>query len=357
MPAASSDSQAWWRSVDSITQAMLGATIAEAGFRRKLGGRAVVFGALCGLLPDLDILVGFAGEWATLVHHRGFSHSLLVLPLVAPLIGWLGYRWSRRAAPFRRWVYLAWWALLTHPLLDVCTTYGTQLLWPISNTRFAIDAVAIIDPLYSGVLLLALILGRWRLLPARTRQVIAATALAVTTGYLILGFAQSRRAVALADSQFDRDGTAVGDVRVIPTLANIWVWRVVARDTAGNLRIGHVSTWSKRATVFQTLEVRNGPLIEAARESPRGQVFNWFAMGLVSASTERHGQGSTVYLRDQRYGMLTRPTEGLFGAAFRFDDSGELLEARRMGHNRRFDWRAELSATWHLLVGRAADSS
>ena len=76
--------------MDSITQAVLGATIAEAGFRRRLGGRAVAFGAICGALPDLDIAAGFIDQWATLTNHRGFSHSLLVLPLVAVGMGWVG---------------------------------------------------------------------------------------------------------------------------------------------------------------------------------------------------------------------------------------------------------------------------
>ena len=68
--------------MDSITQILLGTTIAEAGFREKLGGRAVIAGAVLGALPDLDIVTRCAGPWAFVKYHRGPTHSLIVLALV-----------------------------------------------------------------------------------------------------------------------------------------------------------------------------------------------------------------------------------------------------------------------------------
>ena len=72
--------------MDSITQAALGATIAQAGFSTRLGRRALLFGAVAATLPDLDVVVRAAGQWAVVEHHRGATHSLPVLALATGLL-------------------------------------------------------------------------------------------------------------------------------------------------------------------------------------------------------------------------------------------------------------------------------
>lgn len=339
--------------VDSITQAVLGATIAEAGFRKRLGGGAVAFGAVCGALPDLDMTLRFIDEWAVLVHHRGFSHSLLLLSLVAPLAGWLGYRVTGRS--LGGWIHLALWALLTHPLLDVCTTYGTQLLWPVTTKRFAIDAVAVIDPFYTLPLFVAVLVGRFRRIPASTSSRLATFALALTTGYLALGFVQSRRGIALGSAELQGLEFPAVEIRATPTLANIWLWRIVARGEDGNLRTGFVSTWSPKRIKFESLDRPDDPLVAAALQSRRGRVFTWFAMDMVSARVERHANGAIVYLHDQRYGPVTHPREGLFGVAARFDAVGRLLGVHQTPPRRDFDLAGELMASWRLIRGRESE--
>lgn len=75
--------------MDSITQAALGATIAAAGFERRLGRKSLVFGAAVGTLPDLDIIARIGGEWAMLIHHRGVTHGILFALLATPSsAGW-----------------------------------------------------------------------------------------------------------------------------------------------------------------------------------------------------------------------------------------------------------------------------
>jgi len=154
--------------MDTSTQAVLGAAVGQALFGHRLGRRAAVWGAVGGLIPDLDMLAVLAtGAWGEFVLHRGPSHSLLFAPVFGPLLGLAVWRFhSRRRAvdpgaadrdghatrhpgdPERRgtWMWLFTAALFTHPLLDVFTSYGTQLLAPFSRQRFACDAVGIIDP-------------------------------------------------------------------------------------------------------------------------------------------------------------------------------------------------------------------
>ena len=72
--------------MDTVTQIVLGGTIAEAGFRKRLGKKSILFGAFCGWFPDIDIFF-HSGGWEEMVAHRGLTHSLLFLPLIAPLLG------------------------------------------------------------------------------------------------------------------------------------------------------------------------------------------------------------------------------------------------------------------------------
>jgi membrane-bound metal-dependent hydrolase YbcI (DUF457 family) len=65
--------------MDSLTQVVLGAAVAEAAIGRRVGRRAALFGAVLGTLPDLDVFVSFGGVVEDFVYHRGASHSLLVL--------------------------------------------------------------------------------------------------------------------------------------------------------------------------------------------------------------------------------------------------------------------------------------
>jgi membrane-bound metal-dependent hydrolase YbcI (DUF457 family) len=202
--------------MDIVTHALLGSAIAEAGFREKLGARALVAGAVLAVLPDADVVVRLQGPWEVLKYHRGPTHSLIVIALVSPLIGWLLWLWTRKhARPARggpapetqghrispwNWILLAFAAFVQNPLLDLCTSYGTQLLWPLTTRRFAIDAVAIIDPLYTLPLLAAFLIA---CIPGirRLTRTFAACVLVLTTGYLAFGFLQMERARSLASAQ------------------------------------------------------------------------------------------------------------------------------------------------------------
>ena len=82
--------------MDSITQATLGAAVGEWLLGRKLGNRALAWGALLGTLPDLDVLIApFLDTAGNLWWHRGPSHSLLVMLLASWLLSpWLAGRWK-----------------------------------------------------------------------------------------------------------------------------------------------------------------------------------------------------------------------------------------------------------------------
>src|SRR5262245_32374418 len=137
--------------MDPPTHGLLGAAIGQAVFGRTLGRRALLWGAVGGMLPDVDVVMTAAGPMGEWLYHRGLTHALWVPPVAGALLGTAMARRARRTEPERdahagQWRWLFVLTLLSHPLLDFCTTYGTVLLAPFSYRRFAIDAIAIIDP-------------------------------------------------------------------------------------------------------------------------------------------------------------------------------------------------------------------
>lgn len=134
--------------MDSINQAVLGASIQGALLGRWQGRKALLYGAMLGTLPDLDAVIDYGDAVAEMTYHRGFSHSLFVLFSVALLLTWL----VRRVYPHPGYSTQRLFAtlvlvLLTHPSLDSFTSYGTQLFWPLMPTPTAWSSIFIIDPL------------------------------------------------------------------------------------------------------------------------------------------------------------------------------------------------------------------
>ncbi len=332
--------------MDTLTQLSLGAAVGLAGWRH-FGRRALLFGAFCGLLPDLDVVLsaGPGGDWRGLVSHRGSSHSLLVLPLVAIPLGAAAWRTLGRRGSPREWIHLAFWALITHPLLDACTTYGTQLLAPLSRRRFSWDAVAIIDPLPTLPLLLAVALGLRAAAGARTVS-LARGALAWLLVYLLAGAGLSSLARTEARTLLQARGfEPVALITPVPMVFSP-LRRVVARDADGRLMVGAIVPWAPERHLLVALPAPDLPRAQAALDTPHGRTFAWFANGFISAEERPDG----TWLSDQRYGLFVETSWTPFRAWLPAGAPPEDLElAQERGG---LDAAAELAAGWALLTGR-----
>lgn len=222
--------------MDSLTQIVLGAAVAAAIAPPQHRRAALLAGAALGTLPDLDVLpVNLLTDDPVLrmTWHRSFSHSLLVLPLVA----WMIWEWCRRrggrvAESPRRWFWAIQLALCTHPLLDAFTVYGTQLLWPLPFKPVMWSSVFIIDPLYTVWLLLACMIA-WFLRERLAAQRMLLVGLSLSSLYLLA----SLGAKSMVEREAERSLAAVGLEDAprfsVPMPFNILLWRVVAMTPSG----------------------------------------------------------------------------------------------------------------------------
>ena len=151
--------------MDSISQLVLGASIAHIALGERLGKRALMLGAVVGTLPDLDVLVPYVDAIENFTYHRSWSHSLFMLTLFSfPLAKLCQHFFSTVALSYSRWWLGLWLVLVTHPLLDGFTVYGTQIWWPLSTPPTAWGSVFIIDPIYTVPLIIGVVIAckrRW----------------------------------------------------------------------------------------------------------------------------------------------------------------------------------------------------
>jgi inner membrane protein len=214
--------------MDSVSQIALGAAVTVAAMGRSTAvWKAAAWGALAGTLPDLDVLIDHGDPIRNMVLHRGATHApfwltLFSLPLAAAVARLHG-EWDRR----RRWWLALWLALVTHPLLDAMTVYGTRLALPFSDHPFGVGSIFIIDPLYTLPLLAGVVVA---LRAGGTRVGFAANAagLVLSTAYLGWGFAVQQHVDRIARESLAVQGIAAERVLVTPTAFNSVLWRVVA---------------------------------------------------------------------------------------------------------------------------------
>ena len=302
--------------VDSLTQAVLGAAVGEAVAGPRLGRRAALWGAVAGTLPDLDVLAApFLDTAGELHFHRGLTHGLAFSFVVGPALGWAVWRFERwragrdpdrpahDAGTWRAWTAVWFWALLTHPLLDTFTVYGTQLLAPFSDRPFALGSVFIVDPLYTvplaGFLLAALLTRR------DTRQrTWAGWGLAVSTAYLAWGLVAQQVAHRATLRALEAEGVRPARVLTAAAPLTTVLWRSVAEvetDSGTVYLTGLRSLFDDGPDMaFRATEARRDLLAPYAGSRP-AETLRWFSRGWLRVRPAPPGEGG-VAVSDLRFG-------------------------------------------------------
>lgn len=213
--------------MDSLTQLALGATVSVAVMGRHTAvWKAALWGAVAGTLPDLDALIDHGDAILNMVLHRAESHSLMYLTLLAPLLGALVARLHGEWPLWRRWSWVMWGVLFTHPLLDWMTVYGTQLLQPFTDYPYGVGSLFIIDP---GVTL-PLLVGLIAALSFRAQRGLRwnTVGLALACGYVGWSVLAQAQATGTARAELVKLGVQAQQLMVTPTPFNTLLWRVVA---------------------------------------------------------------------------------------------------------------------------------
>ncbi len=295
--------------MDPLTQGTLGATLAQTAAQPEKIAAFAAAGAVAGLVPDLDVLIRSASDPILyLEFHRQFSHSLIFIPIGAGLCALL------LRPLMKRW--LTGWELFlatligyaSHGLLDACTSYGTQLFWPFSDTRVSWNLISVVDPLFSVPLFALMVLAIWR-----QRRAFALAGALWALAYLSVAAIQQQRAVDAATVVAVDRGHSAERLTVKPGFANVLVWKAIYQAEGriyvdGIRTAGTVSLCTGEA--IDLLDVaRDLPwLAPGSQQAEDLDRFGWYSDGWLALDPE-----DPNYVVDPRYASLPNRIEALWG--------------------------------------------
>lgn len=287
--------------MDSLTQIVLGAAVGEAALGKKVGNKAILWGAIGGTIPDLDVMTQWCmGIVESMKFHRSATHSILFCILTAPVLGAVLSRlYPKSAATWKDWTWLFFLALFTHPLLDCFTTWGTQLFWPFTDYAVAFKTIFVIDPGYTLPMMLALIvllfMNRNRLLRRRLNLL----GMILSHLYLSLTVVNKWVVSRAFEKAYTAQNLAVERYETKPTPINNVLWTATL-ETPDHYYIGFYSLLDKGIDIpFQEFSKNHHLLAPYLEADPRLQTLLGITTGYYSVQESDSG----LIINDLRFGQ------------------------------------------------------
>lgn len=293
--------------MDSLTQIVLGAAVGEAVAGKKMGAKAALWGAVAGTLPDLDVFfTPFFDPLDAALVHRGFSHSLLFAVLTAPLLGWIFHKLYKGRYERKVWIRLWFLGIVTHPLLDIFTNYGTQFLWPFS-WRITFNSVFVIDPLYTVPFMICVIVALFIKREKRSRTIWNWSGIIWSCTYLLWGIAVKLTLLNKSDDYFAQDHIRVTKTMVTPMPLTSFYWLMVGEDKY-HYHVGYKSLFGNfRRQELQHIR-KNHQLLKGL--TWKGTAIEEKVDHLTNGFYSLEKGHDTIYCYDLRFGTLTQMTDG-----------------------------------------------
>lgn len=288
--------------MDSLTQIVLGSAVAELTLGKKIGNKALLWGAICGTIPDLDVLMNpFLTDLQELGAHRGFSHSILFSCLLAPLLGFLlWFMYEKKEANWKEWTLLCFLALVTHPLLDAFTSYGTQLFLPFSNYRVAINTIFIVDPLYTLPMLFCLLAVLFINRKKPARDWVNKVGFVISHFYLLFTVANKLFIDHQFQQAFEKKEMPIQRFMSYPMPLQNILWTCIAESTNG-FYVGYYSWLDKDDDIKFRYISKNDRGIDDLKKTFAIKRLYWFSSGYL-VFTRKEGE---LYANDLRFGQTT----------------------------------------------------
>ena len=314
--------------MDSLTQIVLGAACGEVALGKKIGNKALLFGAIGGTIPDLDVFIGnwlYGNQIDAMLFHRGFMHSIVFSILGAVLFGWLFYWFyntgkRKQTTVLKDWTWLFFLSLFTHPILDTFTPYGTQLFAPFSNYRVAFNNIAVVDPIYTVPFLLCLIIMMFFKRNTKARKTWLKLGLGISSFYMVFTLINKVYIDSVFRSSLKDKNISYNRYFTQPTIFNNVLWYGVL-DAGEYYYVGYYSLLDKgdRFSDWQRLPKVRDLKKEDYKRLNRLAWFsnNYYSIYKIDTNTYRYN--------DLRYPLSDKdnPNSSVFNFLL-FDDKGNL---------------------------------
>lgn len=287
--------------MDSLTHIALGACMGEAFAGKKLGKKAMIWGAVAQSLPDIDFV---ASAWMKtsdeVLAHRGFTHSFLFCFLAAPLLAFFAEKWHRSAGiSFRKWWLFFGIAIFIHVLIDAFNNYGVGWFEPFSHQRISFNSIYVADPFLSvwpAIALAALlILKRTN----KRRRFWWSFGLALPALYLLYSLNNKRIIDTELKNSLQQQNINYTRYFSTPAPLQNWLWFVVAGTDSG-YNVGYRSLYDKNNNIHFTYFQRNDSLLSTVTDKKEVKQLVRFSQDFYTVEKWH----DTVVFNDLRFGQI-----------------------------------------------------
>lgn len=287
--------------MDSLTHLVLGAAIGEAVLGKKIGRKAMLWGALANTIPDFDV---FASPCFTsaqqLMVHRGITHSFLFLVVVAPLLGWLFSKWFKKLeVNWKGWTWLFFLGLFSHTLIDSLTAYGTGWFEPFSSYRVSFNTIFVADPFYTLPFLICVLVALIAKNNSPNRSNWNKAGIVISTMYLFFTVANKYHVKDKMESSFSKKNIQTTAFVTTPTPLNNFLWMAYSPDARG-CWFGYYSIFDKTNDIEFFHVNRNDSLLTPYINNKSVKILKQFSKGYYCITTNKQD----VYFNDIRFGQM-----------------------------------------------------
>ena len=294
--------------MDPVTQGAFGAIFAQTMSNKKKILVGSIVGCLAGLAPDLDIFIRSASDpLLKLEYHRQFTHSIIFIPIGALIVTLFSRILFRKYLSWVEMYLFSFFGYATHGLLDACTSYGTQLLWPFSDERISWNYVSVVDPFLSVPLIFAIIFSI-----IMKNKYITLFGIFYIFIYLTFGAFQENRAEYVGKSISNVRGHESKNLTVKPSLGNLFLWKTIYEDN-DIYYVDAVRLFSKSEYCQGTKIKKLDLLIDFSDLNKQSQQykdikrFDWFSQGYLGKGIDKN------IITDVRYSAVPNEVDGLWG--------------------------------------------
>ncbi|MFD2568710.1 metal-dependent hydrolase [Pseudotenacibaculum haliotis] len=335
--------------MDSLTQIVLGAACGEVALGKKIGNKAMLFGAIGGTIPDLDVLLGnlfYGNEIDQLAFHRGFMHSVVFACIASLVLGFILYELynsGRRkdTTNLKDWIWLFFLSIFTHPILDSFTPYGTQLFLPFTDYRVAFNNISVADPFYTIPFLLTLIVAMFfkRSNPKRFKWTKAG--IYISSTYLLFTIGNKLYMDSVFKKSFEKAEINYTRFSAQPTILNNFLWYSVA-ETNDRYYATFYSMFDKGDLATYMIPIpKNHDLLDMSHQDL--EVLKWFSKDYFTLQ-KIDSTGQIIY-KDLRYPLLKEDDANSSLFSFELVKNGDRWDTKP------FQRDFEAGSIWEFIEG------
>ncbi len=287
--------------MDSLTHTVIGACLGDAIAGKKIGKKAMLWGAIANNLPDIDVITSFWMNQAdSLLAHRGFTHSILFALITSPLLAFLFTRWySKTPMLFKDWLLIWGTGNFIHIIIDSFTCYGTGWLEPFNHLRVSFDLIFVADPFFTIALLISAIalLIMKKDNPARRKW--SNGAFIICGLYLVMAVCDKIYINSATEKQMTKQGISTDNYFVTPSPLNNFLWYLVAKTDTG-FYVGYKSIFDKSDEIKFCYKSQNKNLLNALPSDQDLEKLKRFSKGYYVIDSI----GGGINFNDIRFGQL-----------------------------------------------------